>query len=261
MTPKSTKLKPTQFRELYDALGALKEQEQTALAEMHAEDPTLLIHRIRHSVATVKGYAEVTEKFHEDDREPLDDPPTPVEQIKKTPEFASQLADGELRAVTGSDGLDFRFLDREIFPLRSTDKDLPHAARRWLDLLLVNSDGTPIVGELKIQGDKPTYFAFVQALMYAVELTSPDQLERLKQHYPMAGFGWPADGPYVDIYLIAFDPPKTGKYRERSFHATEKISKHLVQNEEFSAWFRRIAYIEASAEKGELRFDSRFSFA
>ena len=40
----------TPLRRFYDALLALYEQEQTALAELDAQDPRLLIHRFRESV-------------------------------------------------------------------------------------------------------------------------------------------------------------------------------------------------------------------
>ena len=40
----------SQLRRLYDALLGLYEQEQTTVAELHAADPKLLIHRFRESV-------------------------------------------------------------------------------------------------------------------------------------------------------------------------------------------------------------------
>ena len=119
-------------------------------------------------------------------------------------------------------------MDREIFPLRRTDRPGVKPSRHWLDLLLVADDGLPIIGELKIRQDKPTYFAFVQSLAYAVELSSAAQLDRLRRHYQDHGLRLPADGPFLDIYLIAFEPPARGKYRQRSFEATEAISKRMM---------------------------------
>jgi hypothetical protein len=44
----------THLRRYYDALLALFEQEQTELAKLHAEDPTLLIRRFRESVKALE---------------------------------------------------------------------------------------------------------------------------------------------------------------------------------------------------------------
>lgn len=268
MTPKpksQPRLRPTQLRELYDALGALKEQEQTALAELHANDPERLIGRFAHSVETVAGYPPNTEAFHgganaKAQRKPLDDPPTPIAEIVKTDHFASHLAGDQECLVENAPELSFRFVDREIFALRTTAADGPRPRRRSLDLLLVSRDGRPIAGELKLGADKPTYFALVQALMYAAELSSPAQRERLMKHYPDADFAFPEGGPFLDVYLIGFDPPTKGKYRERSFEATRSISSKLVKDTRVHSVIRRIAYIEAEPQGQGLSFVKRFAF-
>lgn len=260
--------KPTQLREFYAALGALKEQEQTVLAELHAEDPARLLRRFELSVATVAEYAPIThvedpslpEVFHDDKREALADPPVPVGEIRKTEHFASQLVDrGEL-SVEGAPELAFRYVDREIFALRSTAAG-QRVATRWLDLLLASSDGLPIVAELKIGTDKPTYFALIQALMYATELSSPSQRARLTAVYPEVRFTTPADGPFLDVYLIAFKPPSTGAFRQRSFEATEQLSAKLVKDRRVNSVIRRIACIEAIPGDESLSFVKRFAFA
>ena len=260
-----TRLKSTQLRDLYAALGALKEQEQTALAELHAKEPERLIARFAHSVDTVAGYQANTEAFHDRARttglrETLDEPPVPLNDRVKTADVARHLANARERRVENAPELDFRFVDREIFALRTTKSDTDRPRRRIMDLLLVSRDGLPIVGELKIGTDKPTYFALVQALMYAAELSSPAQRERLMKHYPDADFAFPKGGPFLDVYLIGFDPPSKGKYRERSFEATRSISSKLVKDTRVHSVIRRIAYIEAEAQDQGLSFVKRFAF-
>jgi hypothetical protein len=260
-----TRLKPTQLRDLYAALGALKEQEQTALAELHAEEPERLIARFAHSVDTVAGYPANTEAFHDRAkttglRQPLDDPPTPLNDGVKTVDVARHLADARECCVENAPELDFRFVDREIFALRTTKSDTDRPRRRFMDLLLVSRDGLPIVGELKIGTDKPTYFALVQALMYAAEISSSSQRARLLEHYPKAAFTSSEREPLLDIYLIALEPPRSGKYRERSFKATEVISSKLVKDPRIQLVIRRIAYIEARTTDQSLSFVKRFAF-
>ena len=83
----------THLRRYYDALIALFEQEQTALAELHARDPTLLIHRFRHSVKRLVNAPLIDAPFYPNGRKALPSPPTRVAEIRKTHEFVSQLSD------------------------------------------------------------------------------------------------------------------------------------------------------------------------
>jgi hypothetical protein len=256
----------TQLGDYYNALNAMKEQELTALAEAHAEDPSRLIRRFFLSIKAVENRPEISrpgidELFYESSRTDPRSLPTPRGDIKSTIEFASHLCHGRACSVKGAEALDFRYIDREISPARTTKKDA-RSARRSLDLLLVNAhDLIPVFAELKIRGDKPTYFAFIQVLMLAAELLSPSQRQRLTAHSGGQDFRWPEEGPFADIYIIAFDPPQTGKYRERSYKATKKISERLVKDPSFSGYIRRIAYLEATSTKdGTMEFEKHFAF-
>ena len=247
----------SQLRQLYDALGNLKEQEQTALAELHAEDPTLLLRRFRESVKVLTKVPLIADPYYDSARKPLPFPPTPVHAIKRTEHFASRLADRRPRHVKGAEELDFYYIDREISPLRTATTDAP---RRSLDLLLANAhDRTPILAELKIGPDKPAYFALVQVLMLAVELVVPAQGARLLAHRPTKG-RLRLDRRLADLYLIAFNSPERGKYRPRLFQATERIAEQLVEDRLVSEYIRRVAYLDARAAGGSLRFTKRFAF-
>jgi len=144
----------THLRRYYDALLALFEQEQTARAELHADDPTLLIHRFRESVKALEKVPLIEAPFYPNGRKELPSPPTPVADIKKTHHFASQISDGRPRRVEGcGDALDFYYVDRELSPLRTEKINIP---RRSLDLVLANAhDRTPIFAELKRSSLEP----------------------------------------------------------------------------------------------------------
>lgn len=245
----------THLRDYYEVLLALKEEEQTVLAEAHAEDPTLLIHRFTESVETAElRVGQGIESFH--DRARLA-PAESLEEIKSTIDFARQLVDRECVVADPHSELGFEYVDREIFPGRTTGR--ARMRKRTADLLLVNvKDRLPVVGELKIGSDRPTYFAFVQALMHAAELVSETQRARLKREYESAKFTWPADGPYVDLLLIAYEPPQTGEFRARSTAATEKIAEKMIAAPTVSKWLRRIAYLKAESAGDQLRFEALF---
>lgn len=253
MTGTRARLKPTQLRELYDALAALKEQEQTALAELHAEDPERLIARFVRSVETVAAYPDLDEPFH--DRSPAAE--GVPRDISSTPGFVSRMSAGDLYSVAGAPQLSFRLVDRELFPLRSSQAGGPRAPRRTMDVLLADRSGYPIVGELKIGSDKPTYYALIQALMYAAELSSQHQLRRLAEHH---GTIVAASGPSLGIYLIGFQVPD-GTYRPRSYEASKRIAGELMADRRINSILRSIAYLEADAGPGEsLTFEMRFAF-
>jgi len=254
-----TPLVRTQLREFYDALGALKEEEQTAVAEFHAANPARLVRRFELSVKTVAEYEGIgqEEPFH---------PPRPIrtgsdakedEPIGSTADFAAYLRTGATYHVAKAVGLDFRFVDREISALNS--KLLPveaRIARRSIDLLLSDSKGRlPIVGELKRRGDSPTYYALIQSLMYAVELRSPVPRMRLNRY----GLSAPEKGPFIGIYLIGYKASEAGENRERSLKASKAIAEKLMREPRITEIVNRIAYLKATLKPDGLAFESVFS--
>jgi hypothetical protein len=256
----SRSLPVTPLRRYYAALLALTEQEQTELAETHAEYPWLLARRFRLSITALNDEPEIDKSFYPPGRtDPSALPPRPTDQIRSTIQFAKQLCDRRPRTVVGAKELGFRYVDRELSPLRTTD--LRRAARRSLDLLLANAhDRTPIFAELKIRGDKLPYFALVQALMLSAEFLVPSQRVRLSKHFPEADLAWSEQGPFADVYVIAFDPPSRGRYRERSLRATEHIACRLAEDVIVSQYVRRFAYLDAFVKKASLVFEKRFAF-
>ncbi len=175
------------LRTLYTALHALTEEEQTALAEFHADDPkSLLAYRYKKSTEALERREPLDEQFYSSSRTDPASRLTPCDKIGSTIEFAAQICDGEPREVIGAESLSFRYVDRELFALRTTGEH--RAESRKLDLLLANSgDGTPVLAELKIRDDKPAYFALVQLLMHAAEFLAEGQRTRLGAHAPAPG--------------------------------------------------------------------------
>jgi hypothetical protein len=241
------------LRLFYDALHALEERELTAIAETHAHDPSPLVRRFNESVKA--NDLVTTEPFHSGRRADPGDARYDVtaDEITSTIAFAGLLSNGGRQEVVARPELAFRYVDREISPLRTTGSG--RSARRSLDLLLVNTtDGHPILAELKIAGDKPSYFALVQILALAADLVTQPQLQRLDTHYPGAGFVWPKSGPHVDLYVIAHATPITGKYRPRLLDATREIITKLNADQKLTSSIRRIAYLTSAVKDGELTF-------
>ena len=132
--------------------------------------------------------------------------------------------------------------------------------RRSLDLLLVNDRGGPIAAELKVAEDRPSYYALIQALMYASELQSPSQRARLLTHYRAAGIRSAAEAPLIDVYLVSFEPPERSRYRDRFDAATKAMAKNLTEDERFAGAIGWIASIEARTQGDEMVFEKHFAY-
>jgi hypothetical protein len=86
-------------------------------------------------------------------------------------------------------------VDYEISPFRTTgaaqfeNGKAGTSGGGGIDLLLRESEsGVPVIGEIKAPTDSDLFLALIQALTYAVELTTPSQMERLVRHYGHVGF-------------------------------------------------------------------------
>lgn len=244
----------TELDKYYSDLCGKNQQTQTACATDHKNNPTALIDLFLESVKTVERRERTDEPFYASKRK---DPGSPEGvHVKRTIEFVSYLREGSTRSVEDEEALAFCYLDREIFPGRTTRA--VRVSPRKLDLLLANSgDRMPIFAELKIGSDKLAYSALVQLLMLAAEFQSPSQRERLRNH-SKGYLTWPPEGPFADLYIIAHNPSE-GTYREPSIDATEKISEQLVADARLSRYIRRIAYLNA-INTGAMTFEKRFAF-
>src|SRR3954449_3530676 len=92
----------TPLRAYYDALHTLTEQEQTAVAEAHASNPGSLARRFGRSIEAIADMDPIDEPFYPAGRATPPIPPTPVEDVRSTIEFASRLCDGDAHSVAGA---------------------------------------------------------------------------------------------------------------------------------------------------------------
>lgn len=111
-----------------------------------------------------------------------------------------------------------------------------------MDLLLQdNETRIPVVGEIKAPTDRDLFLALVQALTYATELTTQNQLDRLVKHYPDRNFC--TEGRKCDIVLI-YD--KNGK-PPKLMDETKKLATQLLNDpaSPVARRIRKIAFVSA----------------
>ena len=152
----------------------------------------------------------------------------------------------------------FTTVDFEVSPLRTTNYAIlddgssgERQGHGGMDLLLRSEDGTPMVAEIKGAGDSNLFLALVQALTYAVELTTPHQYRRLKRSYPEAFGSLDTEHPRSDVSLVYLgedDPPLK--------EATVRIARVLLEGDggAVARTVRRIAFLRVRLDgEGKLR--------
>jgi len=99
----------------------------------------------------------------------------------------------------------FEYVARELSPLRTTQARAPRSGTGGLDYVaILDSDSpTPILGEIKVAGDKDAYYAFVQLLTYLSEIASAAQTERANKFlFKNAKIVYPAT---YDLHILLAD--------------------------------------------------------
>ncbi len=209
-----------------------------------------------------RRYSNTTEPFHPK-RPRLPDAPIECE-VESGHDFAVLLADRPRERwweVENAPELRFKFIDHEIPPLRTAQRrrfedGLPSTAGMVADLLLVQEDGTPIVGEVKVatveRYDTDPVLALVQGLTLCAQLANPDQRERLVNIYPFAQFE--PTNCEIDLYVISVKPEQSAPstYQPQLYEAGRRLAAVLTEQPNTCA--RQIVFLDATcAGRLELR--------
>ena len=144
------------------------------------------------------------------ERKELPQAPQRLSDVSTTDEFTAFLKQHGLR----DEKTVYTFVERELNPwstrLGMFSNKLPatKSGRGGMDLLLQSeASGFPVVGEVKVKKDKNAFFALIQAMTYAVELSTPNQLNRLKTHFVEFGQLEPRKAA-VEIAILMVNPVK-----------------------------------------------------
>jgi hypothetical protein len=181
--------------------------------------------------------------------------------------LAARLAVSRTVLVDGESRREIQFVDDEISPFRTTggasfeDTTIGTSGGGGVDLLLGDGDGSLLIGEIKAPGDSTLFLALIQALTYAIELTTASQMLRLKGCYPNAYAGLQShdegQGCRCDILLI---------YREgdnpKLLDQSQALARQLLRDpgSAIARKVRRFDFVTASLlDDGGLRLRCVFS--
>jgi hypothetical protein len=245
----------------YRALAPKSQAERLAEAREMLECPEALAAEFAASVERFSGYDNASEHFY---------PPTRAVRkagamVKRTNDVVLALRDrGGLDPVDAPDrlvdhtagvspvaaaDLACDYVDRELVVQRTTspaawdDGASNRGGGTRLDVLLADRrDRTPIVGEIKLPGDRDPYYALVQALACASNLATPNQYERMRAHMPAGRFPAREHPPRFDIFvLVVEEHSPRGRYMGDLHRTAEALAPRLLAEPSVAQYVRRIA--------------------
>jgi|GEM_PF-1804419 len=201
----------TYLRQFYETLNLLETATWVNFAQFYSTAPTSLERLWRLSREAFLAY-------HNEDgwgRQTTKDLPAAsnsVKDISSTNQFTEFIRqdDNSFSTDTG-----YTFVEREINPRRTTSgfysnkQPATSSGAGGIDVLLKSHEtGFPTVGEVKVGKDKNAFFALIQAMTYAVELSTPSQRARLKKHFAGQFGDLDVLTGKVEIALLMVNPVK-----------------------------------------------------
>jgi hypothetical protein len=215
----------TYLRQFYETMKLLETATWVNLAAFYSKEPKWLERLWRHSRNAFETYKN-GDDWGRGTTEDLPTAPKSVSAIKTTDEFTAFITKhgNRLGEITTS----YTFVERELNPRRtrlgefSDKRPATKSGTGGIDVLFrSHATGFPVVGEIKVRRDKNAFFGLIQAMTYAVELSTPNQLARLKKHF--AAFGkLDVDAAEVDIVLVMVNHVK-----DRSLEPVLELVKAL----------------------------------
>ncbi len=248
----------TQMRRFYETLRMLNAADIHQVICEYLSGADARLDRVREmfgsSVKHAEQYRNEEEHFHD-----RCDPDWHSSYSADRGEFARALVArlkkrGIVSLSCRDDDLGFEIVDYEVSPMRTTGSffDDGTSGKKsgvgGMDLLLRSTmTNRPIIGEVKAPTDTNIFLALIQALVYAVELSTPAQLSRLQRHYNWPDRLIPGD-VRSEIYLFYAQEEEPKLLRE-----TQRLADRLLAAPENGSstgvhvrdWIARVAFVEA----------------
>lgn len=200
----------TVLRQFYETMKLLETATWVNLANFYSENPISLERLWNKSQMQFQIY-ENDDNWGRGETKPLPLVPKSVHSIQSTNEFTAFIkqANNSCSKSTG-----YTYVERELNPRRtqraefSDKRRVNNSGAGGIDVLLRSSLGFPAVGEVKVGRDKNAFFALVQAITYAVELSTRSQFARLKKHFGDTYKKLSDENGKVEVVLLMVNPVK-----------------------------------------------------
>lgn len=199
----------TRLRRYYNSMREFEKALFQPLSEFYLKNPKYMRSLWNASQKQFKDYCN-QENWSQFERKKVEAFTKKLTDVSSTTEFIGYLKNNKL----GDTG--FEYVDREISPWQTKNgvyskskKTGKTSGAGGIDVLLRSNEGVPVIGEVKIKQDYNTFFALIQAMTYAVELSTLNQLKRLKEFRTAFKDLDPANGAIeIAIILVNHDEKK-----------------------------------------------------
>jgi hypothetical protein len=193
----------TKVREFRYAFKGFPLDIKRAIAAALVAHPHLLQNFWNNSVESLGGYQNDA-AFYPTGRQSLPVPPITTADIRATRQAQAFIKANGIILGPGPGGISFNYIDHEISPLATRGgifgNGMPatRTGRGGVDLLL-NCNDRLCIAEIKIANDSELFDALIQALWYASEFATPNQLQRCMNALKLNNI----DQQQVDIAVIS----------------------------------------------------------
>jgi hypothetical protein len=253
----------TKLRYFYQSLRSSEFNQvhrQVKICDNLIRNPDCLISLYADACNDFSRYSNVEEPFV-----PEEDKRKPLKRTKRVVKTENLLALFEIQRglkVVRNSALDFKYIEREINPLRTTKTifETGVSGRRsgigGLDFIGINNEHNPVLGEVKIRTDENVFFAFIQLLTYCSELFTNNQIKRIIGH---SVFGEHKIKPSCCLYIALYEcNPKSATYPliektlklAKSFKALLGTEKNLNRFQEIG----KITCLDTIVQNGNVSF-------
>jgi hypothetical protein len=214
---------PTPLRKLYRSLGKNIQDDKTACKTL-LHDPAVLARMFRESVAAIDTFDGTKQPFLNNASLKSRKPLGPQSRGDNRVVYLMSTKE-RITVENGPRGYSFQFVRHQVPPLRLEGAGQPRSGAGGVDYV-ANADGTPVLGEIKLTGDKNAFSAFIQLLTYLSEFATEKQVQRANKYKEFnAGLEYPQA---FDLHILLVDV-------NRRRAATALIE----QTKELAASFRR----------------------
>lgn len=131
--------------------------------------------------------------------------------------------------------LDFVFINYEVSPLRTTKAIYQDGEKGsssgtgGIDFIGYNNiQKIPILGEIKINGDKNPFYALIQLLTYLSELSIPSQIKRINKFNLFGNNVTLKNDTVFDLYILFYHSKKKKKYYDYILNNTKELANKIV---------------------------------
>ena len=234
MTNDKKEIPTTELRDFYNILKMLSTNTRLNISKdfNRKENYINLCEIYRQSKKHFEKYINIENPFiSNNDREIL--PKIPISNINKTNEIIAIFKkNGKSNIVQNGDNYTFEYIEKEISPIRTTDaifdtgKPGKSSGQGGLDFIGWNKNDIPILGEIKIKDDKDPFFALIQLLTYSSELSTDNQIKRIKER-KLFGNNRNFKLPFY-LYIVLSDYNESNKKRNELLSNAKSIAEKIV---------------------------------